>query len=107
MTYTFLTTMLPITFGGGLAGVERFLERLVDVLPADDRQRVSAAVLEELGDGLAHDPVAFVLELLHLEEVLATRVRFLSSATALRQVLDCEDEHAALSIASSRVFWTL
>src|SRR5512146_1904504 len=37
---------------GGLAGVDRLLELLVDVLPTDDRQRVSAGA-EEVRDRLA------------------------------------------------------
>ena len=38
--------------GGVLAGVDRLFELLVDVLPADDRQRVRAGA-EEVGDRLA------------------------------------------------------
>ena len=54
---------VPDHVRGRLAGVERVLERLEDVLPADDDQRVDARVAEEVGDRVADDPVAFVLEL--------------------------------------------
>ena len=47
---------------GVLAGVDRLLELLVDVLPADDRDRVGARA-EELCDRLADQAVALVLEL--------------------------------------------
>src|SRR5512146_2060050 len=55
--------------GGGLAGVDRLLELFVDVLPADDRQRVGARP-EELGDRLAVQPVALVLQLTNRDELL-------------------------------------
>src|SRR3954454_24509727 len=48
--------------GGVLAGVDRLLELLVDVLPADDRQRVSARA-EEVRNRFARQAVSFVLEL--------------------------------------------
>jgi hypothetical protein len=38
---------------GGLTGVEGVLERLEDVLPADDGQRVDPLIAEEVGDGVA------------------------------------------------------
>ena len=57
--------------GGVLAGVDRLFELLVDVLPADDRQRVGARP-EELGDRLAREPVALVLELAERGELRAT-----------------------------------
>src|SRR3954447_1161382 len=46
--------------GGVLAGVDGLLELLVDVLPADDRQRIGAGT-EQLGDRLAREAVALVL----------------------------------------------
>ncbi len=45
-----------------LAGVDRLLEVLVDVLPANHRDRVAVRV-EELGDRFSIEPVAFVLEI--------------------------------------------
>src|SRR5664279_3356294 len=50
-----------------LTCVDGFFERLVDVLPAHERDRVRAAV-EELGDRLQRNPVAFVLELAQLDQ---------------------------------------
>src|SRR6187402_3572417 len=46
---------------GGLERVDRLLELLVDVLPADDRDRVLAGA-KQLGDCLSHEPIALVLE---------------------------------------------
>src|SRR3954447_15018292 len=46
--------------GDVLAGVDRVLEALEDVLPADHDHRVDAAV-EQRGDGVARDAVALVL----------------------------------------------
>ena len=57
--------------GGVLARVDRLFELLVDVLPADDRQRVGARA-EEIGDRLAREPVALVLELAQRGELPAT-----------------------------------
>src|ERR671935_2228829 len=56
--------------GGVLAGVDGLLERLVDVLPADDRDRVVGGA-EELGHGLAVQPVTLVLELAELDQLPA------------------------------------
>src|ERR671930_385999 len=47
--------------GRVLAGVDGLLERLVDVLPADDRDRVVGGA-KELRHGLAVQPVTLVLE---------------------------------------------
>src|ERR687887_531468 len=58
--------------GRVLAGVDGLLERLVDVLPADDRNRVVAGA-EELGHRLAVQSVALVLEGAELHQ-LPTRV---------------------------------
>src|SRR4051812_11122631 len=57
---------------GVLARVDGFLEPLVDVLPADQCDRIRLRG-EELADGVARDAVAFVLELAQLDE-LAARV---------------------------------
>src|ERR671937_2245061 len=56
--------------GGVLARVNGFLERLVDVLPADDRDRVVGGA-EELGHGLAVQPVTLVLESPELHQLPA------------------------------------
>src|SRR4051794_14904499 len=52
-----------------LGGVDRVLEPLVDVLPADHDHRVDAA-LEQSGGRLAGDAVAVVLEPVHLDRVV-------------------------------------
>jgi hypothetical protein len=51
-----------------LACVDGGLERLEDVLPADDDHRIDA-VHEQRRNGLADDPVGLVLELVDLSEV--------------------------------------
>ena len=60
--------MLPDDVGRGLASVDRVLERLEDVLPADDDQRIHV-VLEEAAIASRSDSVAFVLESLDLDEM--------------------------------------
>ena len=55
---------------GRLTGVESALERLVDVLPADDDERVDPLVPEERGQRVAQDAVALVLVRLDLDESL-------------------------------------
>ena len=52
-----------------LAGVDRLLEPLEDVLPLDHDHRVDAAP-EQRRERLARDPVALVLEPVHLDEVV-------------------------------------
>ena len=52
-----------------LAGVGRLLELLVDVLPANDRQRALARS-EQVGDRLPGETVTFVLQLAQREQVL-------------------------------------
>src|SRR3954454_20545938 len=64
---------------GVLTRVDRLLERLVDVLPADDRERVPLGA-EELRDGLTGEPVALVLELAECVQLL------LRVAAALEQL---------------------
>src|SRR5256885_15608971 len=54
--------------GGVLARVDCFLELLVDVFPADERDRVSASA-EETRDGSARQAVALVLELAQLDQL--------------------------------------
>src|SRR5438552_19015935 len=63
-----------------LARVHGLLELLVDVLPADDVESVVARA-EELGDRLVVQPVALVLELLDVAEL----VRGLSIALAAEE----------------------
>src|SRR3954454_11093131 len=53
---------------GILAGVDRLLELLVDVLPADERHGIGIP-LEELGDGRAGEAVALVLERPQLDQL--------------------------------------
>src|SRR6185436_2471811 len=55
--------------GRVLARVDRALGNVVDVLPFDDLDRV-IAVLEQLGHGLAYDPVTLVLKPMDLDPVL-------------------------------------
>ena len=63
-----LTTMPSSTWRHALAGVDRLLEALEDVLPADHHHRVDPAG-EQRHERLAADPVALVLEPVHLDEV--------------------------------------
>ncbi len=70
-----------------LAGVERSLERLVDVLPADDDQRVDPLVAEERGERVAEDAVAFVLERLDLDECLLDAAHPLQVVAGDRELL--------------------
>jgi hypothetical protein len=53
-----------------LAGVDRFLELLVDVLPPHELDRVDTAA-EETRDRLTGDPVSLVLELAQLDQLAA------------------------------------
>src|SRR3954466_16014591 len=55
--------------GHVLAGVDRVLEAVEDVLPADDHHRVDPP-FEQRGDGLAAHPVAVVLEPVDLDRVV-------------------------------------
>ena len=65
--YRFLTRIASSTSAAFSQRVDGLLESLVDVLPADDDDRVVAAA-EELRDCLAHQPVALVLELAELDQ---------------------------------------
>ena len=58
---------------GRLARVDRVLERLVDVLPADHDHRVDPVVLEEARARGARDLVASVLDLLDRDHALPSR----------------------------------
>ena len=64
-----------------LASVDRLLERLEDVLPADHDHRVDA-VREELRDGGAADLVGLVLEPVDLDQVPARSMPLRSSCSA-------------------------
>src|SRR5919204_5909676 len=59
--------------GDVLACVDRLFEPLEDVLPADDHQRVDAA-LEQRGDRVAADAITLVLEAVDLDGVVRDRV---------------------------------
>src|SRR4051812_46578462 len=56
--------------GGRLAGVDRVLEPLEDVLPADHEHGVDAP-FEQRGERVAHDAVTLVLEPVDLDGVVA------------------------------------
>src|SRR5919206_1130798 len=70
--------------GSVLARVDGLLERLVDVLPADDRDRVVGGA-EELGHRLAVQPVALVLEGAELHQLPA---RVLEAVEARDRLLE-------------------
>src|SRR5206468_7992812 len=59
---------VPHAMGGGLAGVDRVLERLVDVLPANHDHRVDPIVLEQARARGPRDVVAPVLDALDLDD---------------------------------------
>src|SRR4051812_37096843 len=68
----------------GLGRVDRVLEPLEDVLPADHHHRVDPA-LEQRRDGFAQDPVALVLEPVDLDRVV---VHVLQGPQARHRVVD-------------------
>src|SRR3954467_4492039 len=70
-----------------LAGVDRILERLVDVLPADHDHRVDPAVLEQAGARGARDVVAAVLDRLDLDDALRGTAQALQLDEQLRELL--------------------
>src|SRR4029453_1597182 len=72
------------------------LERLEDVLPTDDRDRLHARVLEELGYRVANDTVTLVFEPLHFHEIALRVAKAAELGERLRQVLDGGNEHATL-----------
>src|SRR5581483_5089970 len=81
--------------GGVLAGVDRLLELLVQLFPADDRDRVLAGT-KEAGDGVADDPVALVLELAQLDELLLRVSEALEQPDRLVQLLRGADDDIGL-----------
>ena len=66
LTQVFLIVMPSRMFGDALRRVDRVLEPLEDVLPADHQHRVDPR-LEQRGERLAHDPVALVLVAVDLD----------------------------------------
>ena len=62
--------MFATTFAAVSHAVDRPLETLVDVLPADHDQRVDPVVAEERRDRVVDDAVAIVLEPLQLDQRL-------------------------------------
>ena len=79
-----------------LAGVERAFERLVDVLPADDDERVDALVAEERCERVAQHPVALVLEVLDLDERVLDAAHALEVVVGDRELLAGADDDPAL-----------
>ena len=75
-----------------LAGVDRRLERLEDVLPADHDHRVDAA-REQRGDAVALQAVALVLQAMDLDQVRAELGARAQAAQRLRDLLARADEH--------------
>src|SRR5687768_6834551 len=96
------TVLLAVLDQDRLEHVARCLERvyglfqlLVDVFPADDRDRVLPGA-EELRDGLPHEPVTFVLEDAELAERV---VRFLEAVEVAHARVQCRRgaiDHVAL-----------
>src|SRR6266404_9622621 len=72
--------------GRVLARVDCFLELLVDVFPADERDRVSAPA-EETRDGGARKAVALVLELAQLDQLPFRILEALEPADRLGELL--------------------
>src|SRR5919204_2572404 len=81
--------------GRVLARVDGLLERLVDVLPADDRDRVVGGA-EELGHGLAVQPVALVLELAELDQLPARVLEAVEARDRLLELRRRAQDHVAL-----------
>src|SRR5688572_3431474 len=73
--------------GHRLTAIGGALEVLVDVLPLDDRYRVSG-VIEEPGNGLAKEAIALVLEAMDLDAPLLDRASVLHVAQASDPMLD-------------------
>src|SRR6266516_4336517 len=74
-----------------LAGVDRVLERLVDVLPAHDDQWVDPVVPEQARDGVALDAVGLVLDPLDLCDLRSRPVLTLELAQELLELLGRRD----------------
>src|SRR5919198_1231437 len=83
--------------GRVLAGVDGLLERLVDVLPADDRDRVVGSA-EELRHRLPVQPVAFVLELAELHQLAARVLETLEPRDGLLQLGRGPQDHVPLGL---------
>ena len=85
-----------------LAGVDGFLELLVDVLPADDADRIRAR-REQLGHAARFKPVAFVLEIAHGIQLAA---RILESFEELHGFVDfcgAAEDHLRLFLRLGRI----
>src|SRR5919202_1732107 len=82
---------------GVLAGVDGLLERLVDVLPADDRDRVVGGA-EELRHGLPVQPVALVLELAQLHQLPARVLEAFEARDGLLELGRGPQDHVALRL---------
>src|SRR3954462_452637 len=78
--------------GDRLAGVDRVLEPLVDVLPADHDHRVDAA-LEQCRHRLAADPVAVVLQPVHLDRVVRDVAEVAQPRHRLGQLAAALEQH--------------
>src|SRR3954471_13842611 len=87
--------------GGVLAGVDRLFELLVDVLPADDRQRVRAGA-EEIGDRLAVEPVSLVLKLAERDELLARVAEALEQTNGIVETGGGAVDHLGLLSSAQR-----
>src|ERR687885_918894 len=83
--------------GGVLARVDGFLQRLVDVLPADDRDRVVGRA-EELRHGLAVQPVALVLEVAELHQLPAGILEAVESRDRLLELGRGPKDHVSLCL---------
>src|ERR687887_382483 len=83
--------------GRVLARVDGLLERLVDVLPADDRDRVVGSA-EELRHRLPVQPVAFVLELAELHQLAARVLETLEPRDGLLQLGRGPQDHVPLGL---------
>src|SRR5918992_358946 len=81
--------------GDVLACVDSGLEQRVDVLPLDDRHRVGA-VREELGNRLARDAIALVLEPMDLDPVLLNVFERVKLLEGLDDLLALPDDDVGL-----------
>src|SRR5919204_737726 len=80
-----------------LARVDSLLERLVDVLPADDRDPVLGGA-EELRDGLAVQPVALVLEVAKLHQLPARVLEAVEARDRLLELGRGPEDHVPLRL---------
>src|SRR2546429_85632 len=72
--------------GGVLTRIDCFLELLVDVLPADERDRIGSSA-EETRDGSARKAVALILELAQLDQLPLRILEALEPADRLGELL--------------------